>query len=75
MVRLMLLMAPCMCLMAGIAISNIFRRATKSIRHTLLETSGNDEIEINDNASMSTVEGGESGISLDDKVETNLKKK
>jgi hypothetical protein len=60
--------------MAGIAISNIFRRATKSIRHTLLETSGNDEIEINDNASMSTVEG-ESGISLDDKVETNLKKK
>ena len=36
MIRLMILMTPCMCLMTGIAISNIFRRGTKGIRHALI---------------------------------------
>jgi dolichyl-diphosphooligosaccharide---protein glycosyltransferase len=38
MIRLMILMTPCMCLMTAISISNIFRRGTKGIRHSLIGT-------------------------------------
>lgn len=35
MVRLLIIMVPCMCLMVGIVVSNIIRRSTKGIRYAL----------------------------------------
>jgi len=73
MVRLMILMAPCMCLMAGIAVSYIFRRSTKAIRHAMI---GKVEDDDQDDQSLSSKDtsaiGGDSSVLLDEKVETNL---
>ena len=37
MIRLMLTLAPAVCIIAGITLSEIFRKAGNTIRHTMLE--------------------------------------
>ena len=57
MIRICILMAPCVCLMVGIVTENIVRRATKSMRLTLIGLRKTEmELEIYDDSVPATKE-------------------